>query len=190
VASGKWHVESGMWKVEGGNVESGTSRIHVVKQMMKPTICAIFDDSRSARLAVEELTRLGTSANDVTVAGKAIQPPFHSDERPPLDPQEFGSMAGTFPDLRAGGSGSSAESAVGGSGARYAGIAATTNASSDPGAMTDLLWAALPDDVARHYRNQYEGGKTIVLVHDPKPDTEQVLRQMGAIEIHRAGYLA
>ncbi len=169
---------------------------------MGPTIYASFDDKQAAQAAINALIQSGVAADGVSLAWKSIantSEDFTARGSEPAtaneDDQEIGAMAGTFPDLRAAGPGNSTgDPSSGAMGTRFAGIAATANASTNPGGMTDFLWASLPVDFAKYYQQAYEGGKAIVIVRSQEPavpeDAERVLREHGATQIQRQGYLA
>lgn len=105
--------------------------------------------------------------------------------------QTSGAMPQTFPDFRAAGPGNSAgDTGFGGFGTRYAGIAATANAASNPGGMSDFLWDSLPEDVAHIYQQQYDGGKAILIIREASDETEALVRRLGPVSVHHQGYLA
>lgn len=174
---------------------------------MAATLIASFDEIQIARKAIADLIRSGASADDITLACKSGQmqvtdmPPFGSKQEPSStlpaeeasdpDDQEFGAMAGAFPDLRASGPGNSfGDPSTSGAGTRFAGIAASANASIEPGKMTDFLWNSLPVDVARYYQQEFDGGRTVLMVRNPSPQAERILTDLGATHIHSAGFMA
>ena len=150
---------------------------------MQPTIYAAFPDAVAASKAIEELVRQGHDGVNLTLVCKNGIGPAES-----VDNQDVGGMPGVFPDLRAAGPGGfNAES---GTGTRYAGIAASANASTDPGGMTDFLWDSLPTDMAKIYQKDYDGGLAIIIVREPSDIAERILREQGALNLHHHGFLA
>jgi len=147
---------------------------------MSATIFASFDNGPHAKQAIAVLVSSGQPADDVTLACKSATP------QPEPQDQEFGGMAGTFPDLRPTGPGTG----VAGSANRIADIAATSNAASNPGQMSDYLWESLPTDLARYYQQQFEGGRGIVIVRHPIDTAADLLREQGAINVKKQGFLA
>lgn len=143
---------------------------------MQLTISASFADTAGANVAIGALVAAGFRREDITVASKDAQLPGSESG------QEFGAMTGAFPDLAPGGQGS----LVGDDasyGMRYSGIAATANATVDPGNMTDYLWESLPSDVASDCRKELSAGRTIVIVQNATERTVEILEANGATKV-------
>lgn len=155
------------------------------------TIYASFVTIAEARAAIQSLIVAGVAPDTVTVASKNGGGVEEKDADKPVQiDQEFGAMTGSFPDLRAAGPGNvGIDSATAGSGMRMESLAASANASTSPGSMTDYLWASLPSDMAQYYRQIYEGGRAIVVVQNANEKSEQILRDKGALQVHRQGRL-
>jgi hypothetical protein len=151
------------------------------------------DRQRANELGPDTDKGVGPTTNEAYA--KMTDPVFQTrGSEPPTvdqDDQEFGAMPQTFPDLRASGPGNSfGDPSMGTPGIRYASLAATAGASSNPGGMTDYLWDSLPVDMARYYQQEYDGGRAIVIVRGPTPEAENILKGQGALHVDRQGYLA
>lgn len=103
----------------------------------------------------------------------------------------YGAMPSSFPDMRAQGPGNSVgDSGSFTEGTRYAGIAAAASGTANRGGMTDFLWSSLPVDVAENLHEQYDDGKSILIVEEPTAQAESILTEHGGRNIQRQGYLA
>lgn len=142
---------------------------------MKTTIYASFADGASAGRAEAALVQAGAKPEDVTVVSRDT-----GAQRSESD-QQFGAMSGVFPDL-VGGQGS----LVGDDasyGMRYSGIAATANASVEPGNMTEYLWDTLPPDMASDCHKELAAGRTILIVRDAIEGAQQILEAHGSSKV-------
>ncbi|HVT11024.1 MAG TPA: hypothetical protein VHE55_02050 [Fimbriimonadaceae bacterium] len=144
---------------------------------MNPTTYACFVDIQTANSAVIALKGAGLKPEDLTLASKAEGPAAKEAD------QEVAAMSGAFPDLRSGGQGGQVGDEAG-YGMRYSNIAATANASVEPGVMTDYLWDALPDHLASYYREQYNDGHAVLIVRNSSETALRILREHAPMKLH------
>ncbi|HWA81961.1 MAG TPA: hypothetical protein VG820_00905 [Fimbriimonadaceae bacterium] len=144
---------------------------------MNPTTYACFEDLEIANDALAALKDAGIKAEDLTMASKTKSHPRNEAS------QEVAAMSGTFPDLRSGGQGAQFGDEAG-YGMRYSDIAATANASVEPGIMTDYLWDSLPASLASYYREQYNDGHAVLIVRNSTEEALRILREHGPIKLY------